>query len=194
MLHSVPPTLQQATTNPHLSPRLLDTNGQVNHYQPCNLVIPCLDIYPREKRVCVNTIKYTWNIIAVLFVIVKTQKQLMSVIMSMDIWYIHIMKYYPAIKQIKSATRSMPIPKKKNGLWSHSKTKSTYIVIPFKYVIRNANWLRESRSMPTYGPGSWDGWEEGISQKVAWGSFAVTWIYHVFSLRWLSHPTHVNLI
>ena len=28
-LHSVPPTLQQATTNPHLCRRLLDTHGQV---------------------------------------------------------------------------------------------------------------------------------------------------------------------
>ena len=29
LLHSVPPTLQQATTNPHLCWRLLDTHGQV---------------------------------------------------------------------------------------------------------------------------------------------------------------------
>ena len=100
----------------------------------------------------------------------------------------------PSNKANKICYKIYANTKKKNGLWSHSKTKSTYIVIPFKYVIRNANWLRESRSMATYGPGSWDGWEEGISQKVAWGSFAVTWIYHVFSLRWLSHPTHVNLI
>ena len=103
-------------TNPHLSPRLLDTHGQVNHYQPRNLVIPGLDIYPREKRVCINPIKYTGNIIAVLFVIVKTQKQLMSIIISMDVWYIHIMKYYPAIKQTKSAIRSMPIQQQKNEL------------------------------------------------------------------------------
>ena len=29
LLHSVPPTLQQATTNPRLCQRLLDTHGQV---------------------------------------------------------------------------------------------------------------------------------------------------------------------
>ena len=29
LLHSVPPTLQQATSNPHLHQRLLDTHGQV---------------------------------------------------------------------------------------------------------------------------------------------------------------------
>ena len=29
LLHSVPPTLQQATAYPHLCPRLLDTHGQV---------------------------------------------------------------------------------------------------------------------------------------------------------------------
>ena len=29
LLHSVPPTLQQATTDPHLHQRLLDTHGQV---------------------------------------------------------------------------------------------------------------------------------------------------------------------
>ena len=29
LLHSVPPTLQQATANPHLHQRLLDTQGQV---------------------------------------------------------------------------------------------------------------------------------------------------------------------
>ena len=29
LLHSVPPTLQQATTNPHLHQGLLDTHGQV---------------------------------------------------------------------------------------------------------------------------------------------------------------------
>ena len=29
LLHSVPPALQQATANPHLHQRLLDTHGQV---------------------------------------------------------------------------------------------------------------------------------------------------------------------
>ena len=33
----------------------------------------------------------------------------MSIIMPMDLRYSHIMKYYPTVKHIKSATRSIPI-------------------------------------------------------------------------------------
>ena len=42
LLHSVPPTLKQATANPHLCQRLLDTHGQVRVsllWGPCSFLL-----------------------------------------------------------------------------------------------------------------------------------------------------------
>ena len=72
LLHSVPPTLKQATANPHLCQRLLDTHGQVRVsllWGPCSfllgpgahkvLFVPSKSLFPQS---CVSSgIKSHWS-------------------------------------------------------------------------------------------------------------------------------------
>ena len=67
LLHSVPPTLQQATTNPHLCQRLLDTHGKSGSVS-CGVIAPFSGVLVRTSfplcppRVCFPVLYKFWQL------------------------------------------------------------------------------------------------------------------------------------
>ena len=67
LLHSVPPTLQQATTNPHLCQRLLDTHGKSGSVS-CGVIAPFSGVLVHTSfplcppRVCFPVLCKFWQL------------------------------------------------------------------------------------------------------------------------------------